>query len=88
MVPPRPARHHHRAATAREAADWSRGRIIATNLRAVLGRAYPRIVALSREPSWIFFEILLPFLAVAAFVLVYRALGIFWTQIWLRATAE
>jgi uncharacterized membrane protein YczE len=36
---------------------------------------YPRIIGLTREPSWVFFEILLPFLAVSAFVFVYRALG-------------
>ena len=67
-----------RGATAtnpREAADWSTGRIVRTNLRAIVGRAYPRIIGLTREPSWIFFEILLPFLAVSAFVFVYRALG-------------
>jgi ABC-2 type transport system permease protein len=40
-----------------------------------VGRAYPRIIGLTREPSWVFFEILLPFLAVSAFVFVYRALG-------------
>jgi ABC-2 type transport system permease protein len=45
------------------------------NLRAMFGRAYPRIIGLTREPSWLFFEILLPFLAVSAFVFVYRALG-------------
>jgi ABC-2 type transport system permease protein len=58
----------------REAAEWSRGRIIRANLRAVFGRAYPRIIGLTREPSWVFFEIFLPFLAVSAFVFVYRAL--------------
>jgi ABC-2 type transport system permease protein len=58
----------------REAADWSNGRIIRSNLRAVFGRAYPRIIGLTREPSWLFFEIFLPFLAVSAFVFVYRAL--------------
>jgi ABC-2 type transport system permease protein len=63
------------ARTPQEAAEWSRGRVIRTNLRVVVGRAYPRIIALTREPSWIFFEILLPFLAVSAFVFVYRALG-------------
>jgi len=62
------------ATSPREAADWSNGRIVRTNLRAVLGRAYPRIIGLTREPSWVFFEILLPFLAVSAFVFVYRAL--------------
>ena len=58
----------------REAAEWSRGHVIRTNLRAIVGRAYPRVIGLTREPSWIFFEILLPFLAVSAFVFVYRAL--------------
>jgi ABC-2 type transport system permease protein len=62
------------AANPREAADWSTGRVIRTNLRAIFGRAYPRIIGLTREPSWVFFEILLPFLAVSAFVFVYRAL--------------
>ena len=62
------------AANAQEAAEWSTGKVIRTNLRAVVGRAYPRVIGLTREPSWIFFEILLPFLAVSAFVFVYRAL--------------
>ena len=65
---------HTRARSAREAANWSTGRVIRNNLRAVMGRAYPRIIGLTREPSWVFFEVLLPFLAVTAFVLVYRAL--------------
>jgi ABC-2 type transport system permease protein len=62
------------AKTPREAAEWSTGRLVRVNLRAIVGRAYPRIIGLTREPSWIFFEILLPFLAVSAFVFVYRAL--------------
>ena len=63
-----------RATNPQEAAEWSRGRVFRANLRAVIGRAYPRIIGLSREPSWVFFEIFLPFLAVSAFVFVYRAL--------------
>jgi ABC-2 type transport system permease protein len=62
------------ARTPREAAEWSRGRVVRANMRAIVGRAYPRIIGLTREPSWVFFEILLPFLAVSAFVFVYRAL--------------
>ena len=62
------------ATNAHDAADWSTGRIVRANLRAVFGRAFPRIIGLTREPSWIFFEIFLPFLAVSAFVFVYRAL--------------
>ena len=44
------------------------------NLRALAGRAYPRVSGMTREPSWLFFEILLPFLTTSAFVFVYRAL--------------
>jgi ABC-2 type transport system permease protein len=61
-------------ASPQEAAAWSRRQIMATNLRAIRGRAYPRVTGLFREKSWVFFEILLPFLATSAFVFVYRAL--------------
>ena len=47
------------AAGPREAARWDRGQIIATELRAIRGRSYPRIRAMFRERSWIFFEIAL-----------------------------
>jgi ABC-2 type transport system permease protein len=57
-----------------QAADWTRRQQLLTDLRAVGGRAYPRISGLFREKSWVFFEILLPFLATSAFVFVYRAL--------------
>jgi ABC-2 type transport system permease protein len=57
-----------------EASAWSARRVLATNLRAVTGRAYPRVRGSLREKSWVFFEIALPFLSVCAFVLVYRAL--------------
>jgi ABC-2 type transport system permease protein len=58
----------------REAADWTRREVAANNLRTIVGRAYPRVRGMNREPSWVFFEILLPFLTTSAFVLVYRAL--------------
>ncbi|MBA2255534.1 MAG: ABC transporter permease [Chloroflexi bacterium] len=45
-----------------------------TNIRAILGRAYPRVIGSTREKSWIFFEIALPFLTTSAFVFVYRSL--------------
>lgn len=73
---PGPSAYAHVAATSPvEAAAWSTGRVLATNLRAVTGRAYPRVRGSLREKSWVFFEIALPFLSVCAFVLVYRALG-------------
>ncbi len=45
------------------------------NIRAVLGRAYPRIIGANREPSWVFFETFLPILAVAAYVYFYTAMN-------------
>lgn len=57
-----------------EAAQWTPGRIVRVNLRAVIGRAYPRIIGGIREPSWMLFEVLLPLLATSSFVYVYRAL--------------
>ena len=58
----------------RVAARWTRRQVAENNWRAMVGRAYPRVRGMVREPSWVFFEILLPFLATSAFVLVYRAL--------------
>ena len=44
--------------------------------KTVIARAYPRIVAQHRrQRSWLFFEILLPMLAVSAYVFIYRAIG-------------
>lgn len=59
----------------RDAASWDAGRELSTNLRTILGRAYPRLIGAVREPSWLFFEILLPFLTTSSFVFVYRAVG-------------
>jgi ABC-2 type transport system permease protein len=44
-------------------------------LRGASARAFPRIWGASREPSWIFFEIVIPFINTAAFVFLYRALN-------------
>lgn len=43
-------------------------------LRVTLARAYPRVIGANREPSWIFFDIVLPLLATLALLYVYRAL--------------
>lgn len=48
---------------------------IKTNLKAIWGRAYVRVVGANREPSWIISETVLPVLSVAAYVYVYRALN-------------
>ena len=64
----------HATASPQEAAEWTQRQIFLTNLRAMGGRAYPRVTGLFREKSWVFFEVFLPFLSTAAFVFVYRAL--------------
>ena len=66
---------HRRTDSPQQAATWTRSRQIAVNLRTILGRAYPRMIGTSRELSWLFFEIALPFLTTSAFVFVYRALS-------------
>jgi len=43
--------------------------------RTMLARAYPRVIAVRREPTWVLQETLLPVLSVAAYAFVYRALG-------------
>jgi ABC-2 type transport system permease protein len=45
---------------------------VSLNLRAVWGRAYVRIVGANREPSWIFFDGILPLLGIAAYVFIYE----------------
>ncbi len=42
--------------------------------RTVIGRAYPRVVGMQRERSWLLFDTLLPLLQVSAYVFVYRAI--------------
>lgn len=42
--------------------------------QSVFARAYPRLIGQQREKSWLFFDVLLPMLSVAAYVFVYRAL--------------
>ncbi len=44
-------------------------------LKTVVARASPRLVGSQREKSWIFFDVFLPLLSVAAYVFVYRAIG-------------
>ncbi len=65
---------YQRSSSPAEAAAWSRRQILLTDLRAVGGRAYPRVTGMFREKSWLAFEILLPFIATSAYVFVYRAL--------------
>ncbi len=43
-------------------------------IQAVIGRAYPRVIGLTRERGWLVIDVVLPLLAVSAYVFVYRAL--------------
>ena len=49
---------------------------IGLNLRSIVGRAYPRVIGANREPSWIFFEAVLPLLSIAAYVFIYRSIAL------------
>jgi ABC-2 type transport system permease protein len=52
-------------------------RLIATLslfLRTMFARAYPRIIGMRRQPSWVIHEAILPILSVASFAFVYRAM--------------
>jgi ABC-2 type transport system permease protein len=55
--------------------NGSRLEPVVTNLRAAYGRAYVRIWAAGREPSWVLSEAVLPVIGMFAYVFVYRALG-------------
>jgi ABC-2 type transport system permease protein len=42
--------------------------------RTVLARAYPRLIVNVREKWWVFFDVLLPLVALSAYVFVYRSI--------------
>jgi ABC-2 type transport system permease protein len=42
---------------------------------AMWARAYPRIYGLMREPSWMFFETILPLMGTVSYVFVYKAVN-------------
>jgi ABC-2 type transport system permease protein len=44
-------------------------------IQTVGARAYPRVIGQQREKSWMFFDLVLPLLSVAAYVFIYRAIG-------------
>src|ERR1019366_10004531 len=74
VAPPRPWFVGRPTANPQEAANWTPRQVMANNLRSVVGRAYPRVRGFTREPSWLLFQMLLPFLTTSSFVFVYRAL--------------
>ena len=51
-----------------------RSRGLGLFIRGAFARGYPRIWGMNREPSWVFFEIIVPLITTSAFVFLYRAL--------------
>lgn len=47
---------------------------LALFVRVMLARAYPRVIGLARQPSWIILETLLAVLSLAGFAMVYRTM--------------
>ena len=72
--PPRNVFIGRPTASPQAAASWTQRQVISNNLHSIVGRASPRVRGLTREPSWVVFEMFLPFLTTSAFVFVYRAL--------------
>ncbi len=46
-------------------------RSLRMNVKAVLARAYVRVVGVNRDLSWVAFGVILPLLSVAAYIFVY-----------------
>jgi len=46
--------------------------VVTLNLRAMFGRAYPRLIGMNREPSWMLFDTILPLVSISAYVFVYH----------------
>lgn len=44
-------------------------------LRTIFGRAYPRLIGVWREKSWVIFDVVFPLLQVSAYVYIYRAVA-------------
>jgi ABC-2 type transport system permease protein len=43
-------------------------------LRTIIGRAYPRVIGMQREKSWLIFDVFFPMVSVIGYVLIYRAI--------------
>ena len=42
--------------------------------RTIIARAYPRVIGVRRQPSWVIHEAILPLLSVSAYAYIYRAM--------------
>jgi ABC-2 type transport system permease protein len=46
--------------------------LLVSNLRAIRGRAYPRLIGSTREPSWFIFDVILPLFTIAGYAYIYK----------------
>jgi len=63
---------------------WSRSYRARHALQSIGGRAYPRIFGMSREPSWLFFDLVFPILNMSSIVFLLRSRGV--DEAWVSAT--
>ena len=42
---------------------------------SIIGRSYPRLIGMQRDVTWLIFDVLMPIATVAAYVLIYQAVG-------------
>ena len=64
------------AARVRAETLWSRSYRARHALQSIGGRAYPRIFGMSREPSWLFFDLVFPILNMSSIVFLLRSRGV------------
>ncbi len=64
--------------------EWSLSHKLRHAAQSVVGRAYPRIFGMSREPSWLFFDLVFPTLGMCSFVFLLRSRGA--DEAWISAT--
>ena len=43
-------------------------------LRTIMGRAYPRVIGMQREKSWMIFDVFFPMISVIGYVMIYKAI--------------
>ena len=72
------------AARVRAETLWSRSYRARHALQSIGGRAYPRIFGMSREPSWLFFDLVFPILNMSSIVFLLRSRGV--DEAWVSAT--
>ena len=72
------------AARVRAETLWSRSYRARHALQSIGGRAYPRIFGMSREPSWLFFDLVFPILNMSSIVFLLRSRGV--DEAWMSAT--